>query len=164
MDRSLIEAAQTGDVDCLVNLIKNDPLILRIVALFSEDTPLHIATTAGRLNFVKELLKLRREFVAELKQDGFNPLHIASANRDIEIVKELLEVDERVCRIKGREGRIALHYAVIKGRAVVIRELLSACADSVENATARGEAALHLAVKNNQFEAFKVLVEHLMQH
>ncbi|KAF5952752.1 hypothetical protein HYC85_010696 [Camellia sinensis] len=60
--------------------------------------------------------------------------------------KELLEVDKSVCKLKGREERIPLHYAVIKGRVLAIRELLSAC-----------------AVNNNQFEAFKVLVEHLKQ-
>ena len=43
----------------------------------------------------------------------------------------------------------------------MIRELILASADSVVDVAARGDTVLHLAVKNNQFEAFKVLVEHL---
>ncbi|KAL7233764.1 hypothetical protein ACSBR1_017385 [Camellia fascicularis] len=106
-------------------------------------------------------MKLRKEFSQELNEDGLSPLHIASANGHVEIVKELLKADHKLCLVKGRERRIPLHYAAIKGRVNVIRELILASADSVVDMTARGETVLHLAVKNNQFEAFKDLVEHL---
>ncbi|KAL7233765.1 hypothetical protein ACSBR1_017386 [Camellia fascicularis] len=106
-------------------------------------------------------MKLRKEFSQELNEDGLSPLHIASANGHVEIVKELLKADHKLCLVKGRERRIPLHYAAIKGRVNVIRELILASANSVVDMTARGETVLHLAVKNNQFEAFKDLVEHL---
>ena len=99
MDRRLFEAAQAGDVDYLLNLIINEPLLLRAAALAGGESPLHIACTAGHLSFVKEVLKWRKEFAVELNQDGFSPLHIASATGDIEIVKELLKVDHNLCRL-----------------------------------------------------------------
>lgn len=58
---------------------------------------------------------------------------------------------------------IPLHSGVIKGRADVIKELILVSVDSIASTTARGETALHLAVKNNQFEAFRLLVDHLRQ-
>ncbi|KAA8515823.1 hypothetical protein F0562_018566 [Nyssa sinensis] len=163
MDRRLFEAAWTGNVEYLLQLMKDDPCMLSAVALAGAETPLHIACMAGHLSFAKEVMKLRKEFAGELNQDGFSPLHIASANGYLEIVKELLKVDHNLCLLKGRERRTPLHYAAIKGRVDVIRELLSASVDSIAEVTARGETALHLAVKNNQFEAFKFLAEHLKQ-
>ena len=163
MDRRLIEAAQTGNVQDLQNLIKEYALLLRAAPLAGSETPLHIACIGGHTDFVKEVLKLRPEFAEELNQDGFSPLHIASGNGDIQIVKELLQVNCFLCLIKGRERRIPLHYAAIKGRIHVIHELLSACAESVGYVTGRGETILHLALKNNQFEAFEFLVQYLLR-
>ncbi|KAM7508865.1 hypothetical protein LguiA_019318 [Lonicera macranthoides] len=122
-----------------------------------------MACLAGHLDFVKEVLKLKKKFATELNQDGFAPLHIAASNGHVEIVKEILKTDGNLCQLEGRERMIPLHYAVIKGRVDVIKELLSACVDSIENLTARGETTLHLAVKNHQFQAFKVLVEYLKE-
>lgn len=163
MDRRLIEAAQTGNVEDLHNLIKENPLLLRAAPLAGCETPLHIACIGGHTHFVREVLKLRPEFAEELNQDGFSPLHIASGNGDIEIVKELLQVNCSLCLIKGRERRIPLHYAAVKGRIHVIQELLSACGESARCLTGRGETVLHLALKNNQFEAFEFLVQYLIQ-
>ncbi|XP_022856317.1 ankyrin repeat-containing protein BDA1-like [Olea europaea var. sylvestris] len=161
MDRRLIEAAHKGDVHQLQNLIKDDPFLMKAVALSSGETLLHIACMAGNLSFAKEVLNLSKEFARELSHDGFSPLHIAAANGDIEIVKEILRTDRSLCMVKGKERRIPLHYAVIKGRIQVIKELLSGCEDSIREVTARGETSLHLAVKNNQFEAFKSLAVYL---
>ncbi|KAM7508867.1 hypothetical protein LguiA_019320 [Lonicera macranthoides] len=161
MDRRLIEAAWTGNIEYLYKLLEEDRCMLHSVELAGGETPLHIACMAGHLNFVREVLKLRRDFAEELNQDGFTPLHIAAAHRHIEIVKELLKMDRYLCNLEGREGRIPLHCAVIRGKIVVVKELLSASKDSIENTTVRGETALHLAVKNHQFQVFKALVAHL---
>ncbi|KAL0373522.1 UNVERIFIED_CONTAM: hypothetical protein Sradi_3267900 [Sesamum radiatum] len=163
MDRiRLIEAARMGDVNKLHNLLKDDPFLLRAVALADGDTPLHIACVGGHVNFVRDILNLSPELALELNQDGFSPLHIVSANGDIEIARQLLELGCHLCLVKGKEKRIPLHCAVAKGRIEVIRELLSACLDSITEVTARGETCFHLAVKNNQFDAFKVLVEQVV--
>ncbi|GFZ03759.1 hypothetical protein Acr_16g0003830 [Actinidia rufa] len=166
MDRRLMEAARTGNVDALMKLLEEDPLLLHSFALAGGgcETPLHIASMAGQLHFVQQILKLRQhQFETELNQDGFSPLHIASANGYLEIVKELLKVvgGLHLCRLQGREGRIPLHCAAIKGRVQVMKELLNASPDSVEDVTARRETALHLAVKNNQFQGLRLLVAHL---
>ncbi|KAL3537094.1 hypothetical protein ACH5RR_000460 [Cinchona calisaya] len=161
MDRRLLEAARTGNLQQLHKLIEDDPLMLNTVALAGGETPLHIACTAGHHNFVKEIIQLRKQSAEELNQNGLSPLHIASGNGNIEIVEELLTIDHHLCLLKGREQWIPLHYASVKGRLQVMRELLAASADSVAEVTAKGETALHLAVKNYQFEALKILMEHL---
>lgn len=164
MDRRLVEAAQTGNVRDLHTLVKDNPLLLRSAALMDGETPLHIACIGGHTDFVKEVISLMPEFSAELNRDGLSPLHIASANGEVEILGALLQVNSNLCTIRGKERRIPLHGAAIKGRLHIMRELLSARPDSIGDATARGETSLHLALKNNQFEAFKFLVEYLQQH
>ncbi|XP_057514616.1 ankyrin repeat-containing protein BDA1-like [Actinidia eriantha] len=166
MDRRLMEAARTSNVEALTKLLEEDPLLLHSFALAGGgcETPLHMASMAGQLHFVQQILKLRQhQFETELNQDGFSPLHIASANGYLEIVKEILKVvgGLHLCRLQGREGRIPLHCAAIKGRVQVMKELLDASPDSVEDVTARRETALHLAVKNNQFQVLRLLVAHL---
>lgn len=161
-NKRVLEAAQTGNIEDLHNMIRENPLLLRSSSLVdNNETPLYIASTGGHIDFVKEIIKLRPDFALELNQDGFTPLHIASANGDLEIVKQLLKINSNLCKIKGNERRIPLHYAVIKGRIQVIRELLSICPDSIVESTIRGETSLHLALKKNQFEAFIFLVDFL---
>ncbi|KAK7838519.1 ankyrin repeat-containing protein bda1 [Quercus suber] len=162
MDPRLSMAAQLGDVITLKALLEEDPLILEKVSLapFAE-TPLHIATLAGKTEFVKEILSQKPSFASELNQDGFSPLHIAAASGQVEIVRELLKLSPELSLVKDKSGRTPLHFAAIRGRVFVIDELLSHCPRAIRCVTSRGETALHLAVKNNQFEALKALVEKL---
>ncbi|KAF8028547.1 hypothetical protein BT93_E1236 [Corymbia citriodora subsp. variegata] len=152
MDPRLLEAAQTGDVGLLNDLIRSNRLILEEAALLGAGhTPLHVASVAGHLNFVRELL---------------NPLHIAAARGDVEIVREILKAGwpQHLCHLKGWERRIPLHYAAIYGEVGALKELLSASPESIEETTAREETALHLSVKSNRSDVFVVLLEHLKHH
>ncbi|KAM1368280.1 hypothetical protein PS1_001628 [Malus domestica] len=159
MDFRLFEASQTGDNQLLHQLLAENPLLLHDLALTSTENPLHVASFAGHVEFVKEIVKLKPAFVLEMNQDGFGPMHIASANGYLEIVRELLRVDPRLCRMNGRDGWTPLHCAAARGRADVVGEMVLTCPESVEDVTVQGETSLHLAVKNCQFEAVKLLVE-----
>ncbi|KAL5724050.1 hypothetical protein ACHQM5_007360 [Ranunculus cassubicifolius] len=162
MYRRLFEASLTGNVSELHQLLREDPLTLHAVSLSSAETPLHVAAMAGHLDFVKEVIRLKPEFIEQLNQDGFSPLHIASANGYVEIVREILSTNHSGgLMITSREKKTALHYAAMKGRINVIQELLSNCAETVEAVTIQGETAIHLAVKNDQFEAFEFMFQKL---
>ncbi|KAF9625654.1 hypothetical protein IFM89_025139 [Coptis chinensis] len=93
-------------VACFICL-KNNPLLLYGVALASVQNPLHVAAMAGHLSFVKEMIRLKPEFAAELNQDGFNHIHIASAYGYVEIVRELLKIDFAYCRLTSKDRRTA---------------------------------------------------------
>ena len=163
MDTRLFESAWTGNVDDFHMLLRENPLILHTISLYSSENPLHIASAAGHVGFVREILRLRPEYAKEVNKDGFSPLHMATANGHIEVVRELLNVDPKLCCLEGRENKTPLHFAAMKGRVDVISEMLLSCAECIEGVTVQKETALHLAIKNNQFEAIKVMVDWILE-
>ncbi|KAK6262074.1 hypothetical protein QUC31_007890 [Theobroma cacao] len=163
MDIRLFESARTGNVMDLHKLLRENPLILHTISIYSCENPLHVASAAGHVGFVGEILGLRPEYANEVNKDGFSPLHIAAANGHIEVVRELLSVDRKLCCLEGREKKTPLHLAAMIGRIDVITEMLLSCAECIEGVTVQRETALHLATKNSQFEAVKVMVDWIIE-
>ncbi|KAJ0052796.1 hypothetical protein Pint_00074 [Pistacia integerrima] len=130
MDGRLFEAARTGSVSALHQLLAENPLVLADSALISpHENPLHVATKAGQLAFVKEMIKQKADLVSQENQDGFRPLDIASVLGHVEIVEEIIMTcHPDVCRLKGTHGRTCIHHAAINGRVEIIDKLLTSCA------------------------------------
>ncbi|KAK9121026.1 hypothetical protein Syun_018643 [Stephania yunnanensis] len=135
MDGRLFVAARNKNVGDLHQLLEEDPLQFHVVALVSGDTPLHIASMTGHLEFVKEMTRLMPGFACELNQDGFSPMHLAAANGYLENVRELLKIDCNLYRLK----------------------------EFIEDVAIGEEIVIHLAIMNYQFEAFGIIFEKLKQ-
>lgn len=163
MDTRLFEPAWTGNIDDLHKLLRENPLILHTISLYSSENPLHVASAAGHVSFVREILRLRPEYAREVNKDGFSPLHMATANGHIEVVTELLKFDPELCFLEGREKKTPLHVAAMKGKVDVISEMLLGYAKCVEGVTIQKETALHLAIKNSQIEAIQVMVDWIIE-
>jgi len=161
IEKRLYEAAAEGDVITLQELLQLDGLILdRLTLTCFNETPLHIASMRGHIEFVKFILARNPLLAAELDLRRSSALHVASIKGYVEIVKELLVVNPEMCLARDREGRNPLHLAVIKGRVEVIKELVRASHLAALQTTDRGENVLHLCVKHNyQLEALNVLME-----
>ncbi|ONI24941.1 hypothetical protein PRUPE_2G270500, partial [Prunus persica] len=134
------------DIQLLHQFLAENPLLLHTLALASAKNPLHVASIAGHVDFVKEIVRIKPDFAKEMSNDGFSPIHIASAKGYLEIVRELLKVDPRLSQLKGRDEWTPLHYAASRGRVDVIREMALSCQESVADVTIQGETALNLAV------------------
>lgn len=158
MERKLSEAAAEGNVESLLQLLREDPLILdkTIVSCVSE-TPLHTASILGHINFVKQLLSSKPELASELDSSCCSPLHLAAAKGHAEVVKELLRADSQVGSVRNLEGRTALHVAAAKGRAKVVAELVRVMPGLTRVLTDRGETVLHLCVRYSRLEVLKLL-------
>ncbi|KAF2321284.1 hypothetical protein GH714_038497 [Hevea brasiliensis] len=105
-----------------------------------------------------EIVNLKASFARKLNQDGFSPMHLALQHDKILMVLWLLDVDEGLARVKGRRGMTPLHYATEQGNIPILTEFYEACPESIKDVTYEGDTALHIAVKNNQIEAFQVLM------
>ncbi|KAK4410906.1 hypothetical protein Sango_0163600 [Sesamum angolense] len=162
MDQRMLNAACSGDVNMLHQLLQENPFILSDYLLMnSHENPLTVATKANQLVFVREVLRLRAELAVELNQDGFRPLDVAAAYGHVEIAAEILAAGPEICRLAGRDGRTAIHYAATNGRVEIIDQLMSACLNSAKDVTTFGETALHLAVKSFEFESLKCVLHWL---
>ncbi|GLU19523.1 hypothetical protein SLE2022_357690 [Rubroshorea leprosula] len=87
LDQRLLEAARLGDVAALKKLLEQDPLIPEKVSLSSfTETPLHVASIAGHIDFVEEILSRMPSFALQLNKDGFTPLHMSAAKGHLELI------------------------------------------------------------------------------
>ncbi|TYH51413.1 hypothetical protein ES332_D10G272100v1 [Gossypium tomentosum] len=164
MDERMIGAAQTGDINILYELILNDPYVFqRIDDVPFFHTPLHVAASAGHIDFMMEMINLKPSFARKLNQAGFIPMHLALQNQHTQAVLRLLRFDEGLVRVKGREGFTPLHHVVQNGNVDFLIKFLEVCPEAIEDVTVRDETVFHLAVKNDRFEAFQVLVGWLIR-
>ncbi|XVF31027.1 hypothetical protein REPUB_Repub16aG0110000 [Reevesia pubescens] len=158
MDESLRRAAQSGNIDALYALIRDDAEVFRrIDQMQFVDTPLHIAAAAGDTDFAMEIMNLNPSFAKKLNQGGFSPIHIAL--EQTETVVDLLSIDKDLVRVKGREGYTPLHYVAREGNVYLLSHFLDHCPNCILDLSIRKESALHIAVQNNRLEAFKTILQ-----
>ncbi|KAK5795309.1 hypothetical protein PVK06_036570 [Gossypium arboreum] len=144
----MIQAAQTGDINLLYELILNDPYVVqRIDDVPFFHTPLHVAGSTGHIEFMMEMIKLKPTFARKLNQGGFSPMHLALQNDRTQAVLPLLRFDEGLVRVKGSEDLTPLHYVVQTGNVDLLIKLLAVCPEAIEDVTVRDETVFHLAVK-----------------
>ncbi|KAB2010620.1 hypothetical protein ES319_D10G252600v1 [Gossypium barbadense] len=164
MDCRMIGAAQTGNINVLYELIQKDPYVLeRIDHVPFLDTPLHVAASAGHVDFMMEMINLKPSFARKLNQAGFSPMHLALENNRTQAVLRLLKFDEGLVGVKGRGGLTPLHHVAQTGDVDLLIKFIEVCPEAVEDVTVRDETVFHLAVKNDMFEAFQVLVGWLIR-
>jgi len=162
--RKLYDASMKGCVSTFNKLVQKDPLILSRVSLcpFTE-TPLHIASLLGYLEFCQVLLRNSPSLATELDSEGRCPLHLASAKGHTEVVKELLKTNPEMCLVRDKDDMLPLHFAAMRGRVGALKELIKSKPDSIEMVESGDEdgSVLQLCVRYNHLEALKLLVESL---
>nr|VDC65694.1 unnamed protein product [Brassica rapa] len=105
MDARLQQAAESGSIDELYDLIDENPYILEnIDAVPFVTTPLHVAAASGKLPFAKEMLNLKPSFAKKLNRRGYSPLHLAVNMDQDEFVCRMIWLDGGLARVKGRNG------------------------------------------------------------
>ncbi|RWR94511.1 ankyrin repeat-containing protein NPR4-like protein [Cinnamomum micranthum f. kanehirae] len=163
MDARLHRAAIRGDVALLLDLLQRDEHILDGVMMMHDhianENPLHIAAQFGHVDFAKQILSRKPEYVHKLNSQGQSPLHLASGAGHVEVVNLLLKKDVGVCFVRDKRGMTPLHIAARKGRLEVLKELVIAERTAAWVQTDQGEPILHLCASNGQFEALKMLIK-----
>ncbi|KAK7266187.1 hypothetical protein RIF29_18829 [Crotalaria pallida] len=158
----LNDAAKEGNIDLLYTVIQEEPDVLEHLDVkpFAE-TPLHVAVSAGQLQFAIEILRLKPSFAWKPNQQGFSPIHLALQLGHTRMVHRFIDIDKDMVRVKGREGITPLHFASRNGDIELLTKFLSACPDSIQDVTIRSETALHIAVQNYQYDTLKFLLRWL---
>ncbi|KAG4393816.1 hypothetical protein GLYMA_03G170501v4 [Glycine max] len=156
--RELYEVSLNGCVSTLKTLIQKGPLILSRISVYPyTETPLHIASLLGHLDFCEVLLQNSPSLPTELNSEGRCPLHLASANGHTEVVKALLRTNPEMCLVGDKDEMLPLHFAAMRGRVGAIKELIKAKPDSIREMTKTNDGSIqHLCVRYNHLEALKL--------
>ncbi|XP_028793217.1 ankyrin repeat-containing protein ITN1-like [Neltuma alba] len=159
--RDLYKAAQEGRVSTLNTLLQQDPLILHRLSSQTTffETPLHVSTLLGHLEFTRTLLARCPKLALESDSSQRTPLHLASARGHMHTVKELLQAGGEACLVHDQEHRIPLHHAVMRGRRDVVLELITASPESLRLHDDKGKTIFHLCVMYNRLDILKDLVK-----
>ncbi|CAJ0576993.1 unnamed protein product, partial [Mesorhabditis spiculigera] len=149
-----------GPLDYLITL--NTPLV---VMNKKEETPLHCAARAGRLNTVKTLLNWYANYEKQSAKtsgqtDEVDTDATATASKKAKALKTAQA--KSVINYKDRRGYTALHLAVLWGHVDVVRHLLQHPKLDIEAQTSAGDKklnALIIACGTGQLDMVKLLVE-----
>ncbi|KAK8682957.1 hypothetical protein V6N13_039035 [Hibiscus sabdariffa] len=161
MERRLYDAAVQGSKNSLLDLL---PLLDRFTMDCYPDTPLHVASMLGHLEFVNEVLVHKPELAKKVDSRGSSPLHLASAEGYLEIAKSLLRVNPDMSLVCDIDGRNPLHIAAMKGHLGLLRELVDTNLWAARVLMKHDETILHACVRCNQLEALKLLMERISDH
>ncbi|XP_020961368.1 ankyrin repeat-containing protein BDA1-like [Arachis ipaensis] len=164
----LVRAATSGNINMLYRAIQQNPNILEEVdAIPFVNTPLHIAASAGHVEFAIEIMGLKPSFGFKLNPQGLSPIHVALHNNHYSLVDRLVEINKDLVRVKGKERLTPLHLLCLSGSEENIRLLthfLHICPDSIKDVNVRKETALHIALRCGNLSALEKLVDWLKEN
>ncbi|KAI3850614.1 hypothetical protein MKW92_037186 [Papaver armeniacum] len=105
-------------------------------AEITEDgsTALHVAVRLGRVDFVRELLKLMTAAQTELKaRQGNTAIAVAARGNNMEIVKMLVDKNRDLVQIYNEHGLHAVTIAAINGNEMIMRYLYPSTVEHLNN-------------------------------
>jgi ankyrin repeat protein len=124
---SIDEAAGTGDIERVKELLKERPELARKQSAPFSETPLHSAAARGSVAMAELLLAAGAEINVK-DAGGSTPLHNATKSGNPEMVQWLL-LNKADASARDSAGRTPMHTAAFGGNPDVIRLLLSRGAD-----------------------------------
>lgn len=158
-DRSLPVALAAGVpwLECLILLVQKGSIAIN--DKFRGMSPLNHVAKSGRVNMLKELLKVPGIDVNSIDDNGMTPLHAAVDGNHLECVEVLLGVpDIEVNQAIHRDGRTALCLAASFGFYGCTRALLKAENIQVNQTAHNGQTALHFAARWGQILCLRALL------
>lgn len=119
-------------------------------SLYTDGTPLFIASQEGHEKVVKLLLDNSNVDVNKATEDGATPLFIACCNGHEKVAKLLLEHPNIEVDKARHNGCTPLHAACQNGHEKIVKLLLSKPAVEVDEATDGGYTPLIIACENGR--------------
>ncbi len=142
---NLIQAACSGDVERVRQLLQADPTQVHARDPYLQSTPLHYAAHRGYLEIVQLLLTARADVMAREGSSDTIPLHWAADGGHLEVARLLVDHGADVNTIDGWHNLGPLGWAVAIGSGQCRRE------------AARHEVADFLLAKGAQLDIFSAI-------
>ena len=154
----MAQAAASGDVEAVTDLLAVDPML---VQSYSSDgwTPLHLAAHFGHRRVAEALLACGADVHARASDHlGTTPLLWAVMGQDVALVTLLLDHGADVSEASSA-GSTPLHKAAVLGNAALVRLLLARGAD-VNARNSGGQTPLTHALFKRHDEVIALLQQH----
>ncbi|TXG47327.1 hypothetical protein EZV62_026621 [Acer yangbiense] len=155
----LYDAVANENGNSLVDLLREDFLVLERVLSGCVETPLHVSAIFWHIGFVREIVKRKSKLAELVDSRGSLPLHLAATRGHIQVAKFLIFAYVEGCVHKDIDGRNLIHIVAMNGYTNVIQEILQIRLVSAKILTGSEGTILHLYTKFNQYESFKLLVQ-----
>ncbi|TYI29675.1 hypothetical protein ES332_A05G333500v1 [Gossypium tomentosum] len=142
----LMVAAEHNDIDMLYQLIEEETNVLhRIDKMGVVDTPLHMASSEGCVDFAMEMMYLKPSLAKKLNKEGLSPVHVALQCGHSELALSLLRLDKTLIDVKGKMGYTPLHYLVMyEKKKDYLNKFFNEYHPCInDDLTSQGETALH---------------------
>ena len=124
--RRLFDAVGRGKWDMAKAYLDQHPDAVRARSNVSNNTPLHIAVSAGHLHIVEELVQLMtREDLLIQQMDGFTVLALSIRTGDIPIAKCLIRKNRDLATVVHKTESIPVVHAVTVSHFQMARYLYS---------------------------------------
>ncbi|XP_073066609.1 ankyrin repeat-containing protein At5g02620-like [Primulina eburnea] len=130
-----------------------------------DDTALHLATRAGDLEVVLEILSNNegdglKELLSKENQSGETALYVASEFNYVDLVKELITYyDVGSASIKAKNGYDAFHIAAKVGGLEVLKVLIDAIPQLLATVDQSNATPLHTAAAQGHLEVVQFLLD-----
>ncbi|KMT18063.1 hypothetical protein BVRB_2g032550 [Beta vulgaris subsp. vulgaris] len=158
----LYEAALKGDVDSLINLFQEDPLILDLCMEKSScfmQSPLHVAAKMGHKEIIETILERKSNMIFAHDEDGRTLIHVAAMNGHTQVLEMLHRANPHATRVRTNRGETALHLCVKHNQAGALQLMLHHTDDELLNSKDDdGNTVLHLAVIGQQRQMVEMLL------
>ncbi|CAN7098439.1 unnamed protein product [Brassica rapa subsp. narinosa] len=128
MDPRLQQAAESGSIDELYDLIDENPYILENIDAVPFST-----------------------------QKGISPLQLAVNMDQDDFVCRMIWLDGGLARVKGRNSITPFHLLALKGNADLVARSLRKSPECIQDESVDRQNALHLAVMHDRFDVLQVL-------
>ena len=120
----LNKALQIGDWNAAKEFLDRHPNTISAKITVRDKTALHVATEAGHVHIVEELVKQMSEENLEIKDfEGFTPLARAAYNGNYRMAECMLGKNENLIRIATDKGDIPVVLALFNGHLKLARNL-----------------------------------------
>ncbi|CAA6663888.1 unnamed protein product [Spirodela intermedia] len=130
------------------------------------DSPLHLASRAGNLLQVREILlggahsSHLNALISAQNNDGETPLYVAAENGHVEVVHEILQQsDAHSASLKAKNGLDAFHIAAKQGHVDVLKELRSSFPELAMTVGPSNATALDTAAFQGHVDVVNLLLE-----
>ncbi|XP_054799850.1 uncharacterized protein LOC129304186 [Prosopis cineraria] len=164
-DSPICMAVQTGHMGILGRFLSILFPSNRFINRSDGNSPLHAATSAKYMDFLKNIVHKKEELMHLRDEHGYTPLHYAAYTGYVEGIRELLNKSTLIAFQRNSKYNLPIHVDCGQGHVRVVEELLRVQGPFTSFwFNNNGRNVLHIAAKRERNKMVKYLLKQPKVH